>query len=216
MYIFKKLSTVKNSILILMISFLTTSFLYKAGAQSAVYTIKIAGVQIGTMNAAHTNANNMDYYKLVSNVGINFLMKIKVHYETFDTYRDNVLIDATVNSLINGRRYLSKTIWNGKNYVINCVSHKYFYADSARTQPIIFSVSKIYFVKPPENTEVFAETYGKISKIRYIETNKLVFEITNSQQIYNYNNLGSLINVEVVNSLKNFQIDRNVKSQGGQ
>jgi len=182
-----------------------------AKGESYICSIKVGGIKIGTLNASHLKINNIDYYSIVSRVEINLMMKIKVHYTTLSSYKDNKLMESTVVSLINGKRYQSKTLWNGNKYLINCSTYKYSYSDSSRTSPIYWSVSKLYFEKPRANSEVFAETYGKINVLTELNPNQFKFEIPKSKQIYKYDKNNSIESVEMINLIKNFEVIKHSK-----
>lgn len=177
-------------------------------AETLTYKIKLAGFNIGTLNATHVKVKNIDYYSVTSDVSVNLMIKIKVYYATVSVYMDNKLLESKVNSLVNGKQYVSTTKWDGNLYKINCNTYKYAYADSSRSEPINWSVSKLYFEKPKQGTEVFAETYGKISQLQSEGNNQLRFEIPKSRQIYYYSEGGELINVEMINSIKNFNVTK--------
>lgn len=184
------------------------SFLLHIGAQALTqnYVIKLGGISIGKLNATHVNKGPTDYYAITSDVSFNLLFKIRIHYKTIAVYKNNVLVESLVKSLVNGKQYSSKTIWNGERYKIDCNTHKYSYSDTSRTEPIKWSVSKLYFDKPKVEDEVFAETYGRISKLSDEGNNEFRFEIPNSKQIYRYSLNSELINVEMINSIKNFNV----------
>lgn len=170
--------------------------------------IKLAGFKIGSLTAWHENKSGFDQYCLVSDVEINFIMKIKIFYKTVSIYKDNILISSKVSSIIGKSNYSSDTYWDGKKYIINCNTYKYSYRDSSITNPITWSVSKLYFQKPQFNSYVFAETYGKLVKL-VKNDGVFVLEIPKSKQVYFYNELGLFTRVEMFNAIKNFEISRN-------
>ena len=170
------------------------------------YQIKLAGFKIGTLQASHYKMNNVDYYSIISDVSVNLLVKVKVYYKTVSIYKNNMLMESIVNSLINGKQYYSTTKWNGSRYMIDCNSHKYKYSDTTRSKPIHFSVSKLYFEKPTHQNEIYAENYGLASLIQSQKNNQFLFEIPNSKQIYYYSTINELDRVEIINSIKNFEV----------
>lgn len=172
------------------------------------YKITLAGFNIGTLSATHVQVKNIDYYSIVSNVSVNLIIKVKVYYKTVSVYKDSKLIESTVNSLVNGKSFESNTLWDGKHYKINCNTHKYTYVDSSRIEPIKWSVSKLYFEKPAKGDEVYAETYGKLSLLKFEKDNYFLFEIAKSKQVYHYLETGELSEVEMINSIKNFNVKK--------
>lgn len=183
-------------------------FVFNAiNAETIGYTIKLGGFKIGTLNTTHIKKGKIDYYSVISNVEVNLIFKIKVYYKTVSIYNDNKLIESKVNSSVNGDSYTSNTVWDGRKYKIDCNAYKYSYSDSSRTEPINWSVSKLYFEKPEVDTEVYAETYGKFSEFKKEKNNQFRFEVANpkSKQIYYYND-SLLGKVEMINSIKNFEI----------
>ncbi len=176
-------------------------------AENISCIIKLGGFKIGTLSAVHLTVKNMDYYTIVSNVEVNLLIKVKVFYKTETIYKDGVLIQSNVSSIVNGKAYTSKTIWNGIRYMINCETHKYQFSDTTRTSPINWSVSKLYFSKPEDKTEVFAETYGRTNHLVLNKDGGFLFEIPNSKQQYSYTK-NDFFGVEMINAIKNFKVIR--------
>lgn len=183
---------------------------YTINAETISYTIKLGGFKIGTLNTVHIKKGKIDYYSVISNVEVNLIFKIKVYYKTISIYNDDKLIESKVNSSVNGNSYTSNTVWDGRKYKIDCNAYKYSYYDSSRTEAINWSVSKLYFEKPEVCTEVYAETYGRFSEFKKEKNNQFRFEVLNpkSKQIYYYNDT-LLGKVEMINSIKNFEIVRN-------
>lgn len=175
-------------------------------SETQSYQIKLAGFNIGTLNATHVKVKNIDYYTITSNVSVNLFVKVKVYYKTITIYKDNKLVESKVNSLVNGKQYYSTTLWDGHCYKINCNTYKYTFTDSSRTESINWSVSKLYFEKPIAGAEVYAETYGKLSQLKLEKNNQLRFEIPKSKQIYYYSEDGELTSVEMINAIKNFNL----------
>lgn len=176
-------------------------------AENISCIIKLGGFKIGTLSAVHITVKNMDYYTIVSNVEVNLIIKVKVFYKTESIYKDGVLIQSNVSSIVNGKPYTSKTIWNGARYIINCETHKYQFSDTTRTSPINWSVSKLYFSKPDDKTEVFAETYGRTNHLVLNKDGIFLFEIPNSKQQYSYTK-NDFFGVEMINAIKNFKVIR--------
>lgn len=177
-------------------------------AETISYAIKLGGFKIGSLSTTHIKKGNIDYYSVISNVEVNLIFKIKVYYKTVSVYNNKQLIESKVSSNVNGKSYASNTIWDGKKYKINCNAHKYSFADSSRTEPIYWSVSKLYFEKPEEGAEVYAETYGRVSEFKKEKNNQFRIEVQENKQIYYYNDT-LLGKVEMINSIKNFEIERN-------
>jgi hypothetical protein len=177
-------------------------------SETSNYEITLAGFKIGTLSATHVKVKNIDYYSIVSNVSVNLLFKVQVYYKTVSVYRDDKLIESKVNSLVNGKNFISNTVWDGKKYKINCNTYKYTYSDSSRIEPIKWSVSKLYFERPTSGTEVYAETYGRLSALKLERENQFRFEIPKSKQIYYYSKDGYLTEVEMINSVKNFKVTK--------
>ena len=177
-------------------------------AETVKCLIKLAGLKIGTLIAQHEKVKEMDCYYMVSDVEISFLFKIKIYYKTVSIYKNDELINSKVSSIVGNSNYTSNTYWDGKKYIINCNTYKYSYYDTSITEPIKWSVSKLYFQRPKADDCVYAETYGKLSKLK-TEYNALLFEIPKSKQRYYYNAEGLFTKVEMINSIKNFEVVKN-------
>ncbi len=194
-----KISSLKIVAILFLINFCAYS-------ETQSFQIKLAGFNIGSLSATHIKVKNIDYYSITSNVSFNLIVNVKVFYKTVSIYKDSLLIQSTVNSIVNGKSYISSTLWDGRKYKMDCSTYKYSFSDSTRKEPIYWSVSKLYFEKPTEGVEVYAETYGRLSQLQMEKKNKLRFEIPKSKQIYHYNEDGKLRDVEMINTIKNFNV----------
>lgn len=196
------LDTFKRNIIILGFCF----SVFASKAETKVFDIKLAGMNIGKVYASHTVKDDIDYYSITGSVELNLFISIKITYQTLSVFKNNKLIESMVTSNVNGTKYSSTTKWTGDNYIINCNAYNYQYSDSSKTTPINYSVSKLYFDKPSAGKEIYAETYGLLGEIKPIHGGEMKFEIPKSQIIFHYDKTGNLVNVEMVNPVKNFEI----------
>ncbi len=178
-----------------------------AQAQDKVFVIKMAGIKIGKLHAYHIKNSSFDYYVTHSTVDFSVILKIKADIKTESLYHNGVLIKAMVNSTLNGVPYASKTVWNKDHYTIDCRTYKYTYKDSTLTKPIHWTASKLYFEIPSAGDEVFTESYGKLGMLTETGKNTLKMTSPKSKQTYYYNAEHSkLLRIEVINSIKNFDM----------
>lgn len=176
-------------------------------AQEKNFLIKMAGIRIGRLQAYHMRNNGFDYYVTHSVVDFSVILKIKADVRTEALYRNGVLLNASVNSCLNGAKYQSKTVWDKDHYNINCHTYKYDYADSTLTKPIHWTASRLYFDIPSAGDEVYTESYGKLGILT--ETARYALRMTSpkSRQTYYYNaERSKLLRIEVINSIKNFDL----------
>jgi hypothetical protein len=118
-----------------------------------------------------------------------------------------MLIKSVVTSTINGKPYLSQTIWKKNHYWIECHARNYNYTDTTLTHPIKWSASKLYFDVPPPGASVYAESYGVMGVLEEVEKNALQMTTPESRQIYYYDEgFIRLRKIEVVNKIKNFDM----------
>lgn len=178
-----------------------------SGAQDKSFTIKVAGIKIGRLEAYHMRNSGFDYYVTHSVVDVSVILKIKADVRTESLYHNGVLLKATVNSSLNGAHYQSKTVWEKDHYIINCHTYKYDYRDSSLTKPIYWTASKLYFEIPAAGDEVFTESYGTLGVLSEGPKNSLRMSSPKSKQTYYYNaERNCLQKIEVVNSIKNFDL----------
>lgn len=176
-------------------------------AQDKVFIIKMAGIKIGKLQAYHIKNSGFDYYVTHSTVDFSVILKIKADIKTESLYQNGVLIKAVVNSTLNGIPYSSKTIWEKDHYNIDCRTYKYTYKDSTLTKPIHWTASKLYFEIPTAGDEVFTESYGKMGILTENGKNNLKMTSPKSKQTYYYNaDHSKLLRIEVINSVKNFDM----------
>ena len=176
-------------------------------AQTRAFTLKVAGIKIGRLEAYHIKNSSFDYYVTHSTVNFSILLKLKADVKTESLYHEGVLLKATVNSSLNGIAYSSKTIWKKDHYDIDCRTYKYVYKDTTLTKHIKWSAGKLYFEIPKPGDEVYTESYGKLGVLT--ETGKSALKMTSpqSKQIYYYNaDFSKLLKIEVVNGIKNFEM----------
>lgn len=178
-----------------------------AAAQDKVFSIKMAGIRIGKLEAYHIKNSGFDYYVTHSTVDFSVILKIKADVKTESLYHNGVLIKAVVNSTLNGIPYSSKTTWEKDHYNIDCHTYKYNYKDSTLTRPIHWTASKLYFEIPAAGDEVFTESYGRLGVLTETGKNNLRMTSPKSKQTYYYNaGHNKLLKIEVINSIKNFEM----------
>ena len=176
----------------------------KACSQTKLFTLKAIGIKIGKLEACHIKNNAFDYY--VTHSKVDFIT-IKADVKTEALYQNGVLIKATVTSTINTQPYTSKTIWKKDHYDIDCHTRKYNYKDTTVTSPIKWSASKLYFETPVPGVQIYTESYGIVGPLIEVKKNTLKMTTPESKQIYYYNSdYSKLLKIEVVNSIKNFDM----------
>ena len=179
-------------------------FYGKGFAQTKTFTLKTLGLKVGKLEACHVAKNKIDIY--ASHSTIEFIT-LKADVKTESIYQNGILIKATVNSIINGEPYSSKTLWVKDRYVIDCHARNYTYSDTTLTKPIRWSAGKLYFEIPAAGVEVYTESYGKLGTLDEVKKNGLKMTTPESKQIYHYNSTyNELLKIEVINNIKNFDM----------
>lgn len=172
--------------------------------QTKFFTLKALGLKIGKLEAAHLKKDNIDIY--VAHSMIDFIT-VKADVKTEAIYQNDILIKATVNTIINGQSYVSRTVWKKDHYDIDCHTRKYNYRDTTLTQPIHWSAGRLYFEIPKKGDGVYTETYGKMGILEEVKSNGLKMTTPDSKQIYYYDaDYTKLLKIEVINSTKNFEM----------
>ena len=175
-----------------------------ARAQTKSFTLKAMGIKIGKLEAYHLKKGIFNYYATHSTVDF---VTIKADVKTEAIYENGMLIRAIVTSKINGEVYSSKTFWKKDHYDIDCHARKYDYRDTTLSKPIKWSAGKLYFEIGKPGVEVYTETYGKLGVLEETKKNSLKMTTPESKQIYYYSaDHSQLLKIEVVNSIKNFDM----------
>ncbi len=192
---------------IIIILYLTIFALRPVSAQNRSFTLKVAGIKIGMLEAYHLKNKSFDYYVTRSTVNFSFIMSLKADIKTESLYNDGVLLKATVTSTLNGTPYISRTVWKKNHYDIDCNTYKYTYKDTTLTKPIKWSAGKLYFEIPVAGDEVYTESYGKLGVLTQTGKHALKMTSPKSKQVYYYSddNL-KILKIEVVNGVKNFDM----------
>lgn len=177
---------------------------YQAFSQNKNFIIKTLGVKIGKLEAYHTSKNNYDSY--ISHSNIDFIT-IQADVKTEAIYQNDILIKAVVTSTINGKQYVSQTLWKKDHYQIDCHARDYNHIDSTLTTPIKWSAGKLYFEIPKKGDAVYTESYGVMGVLEETKENALKMTTPESKQIYHYNHdYSQLLKIEVINDIKNFEM----------
>lgn len=175
-----------------------------APAQTKSFTLKAMGIKIGKLEAYHLKKGIFNYYATHSTVDF---VTIKADVKTEAIYENGMLIRAIVTSKINGEIYSSKTFWKKDHYDIDCHARKYDYRDTTLSKPIKWSTGKLYFEIGKPGVETYTETYGKLGILEETKKNSLKMTTPESKQIYYYSeDYSKLLKIEVVNSIKNFDM----------
>jgi hypothetical protein len=177
---------------------------YQVFSQTKNFTLKTLGMKIGKLEAHHSSKNNFEVF--VSHSTIDFIT-IEANVKTEAIYQNGTLIKAVVTSTINGKSYLSQTVWKKDHYQIDCHARDYNYTDSTLTTPIKWSAGKLYFEIPSKGDAVYTESYGVMGVLEETKKNALKMTTPESKQIYYYNNEHTeLLRIEVINDIKNFEM----------
>lgn len=176
-------------------------------SQTKTFTIKVAGFKMGNLDAYHVKNNDYDLYVTHSVFDFSVLIKVKADVKTEAVYYKGVLIKSTVNSILNGTPYSSKTVWKTNHYDIDCHTYKYNYTDTTLTKPIKWSAGRLYFDIAPVGDEVYTESYGKLGVLTKTGNHAIKMTSPDSKQIYYYNDANTeILKIEVINNIKNFEM----------
>ena len=184
--------------------FIFTLISFQVFSQTKHFTLKTLGLKIGKLEVYRNSKNNFDSFVSLSSIDF---ITIKADVKTEAIYQNGVLIKSVVTSTINGQSYLSQTLWKKDHYQIDCHARDYNYSDSTLTTPIRWSAGKLYFEIPNKGDAVYAESYGVMGVLEETKKNALKMTTPESKQIYYYNNDNTeLLRIEVINSIKNFEM----------
>lgn len=176
----------------------------KLCSQSYRYKIEIAGIHIGDMNVSKTVKDSITTYQFQSKVKFWLFGTVHVNHDIKTEYKNNQLMTCQSNSLVNGTNYKSSIKWTGTYYDIDAHTYKYDYVGQLH-EPIHWSVTRLYFDEPVNQTRIFAENYGVWAETKLKGRGHYEVKVINSYNQY-YFQSGFLYKVMMDNKVKNFSM----------
>ncbi|WP_128546093.1 DUF6134 family protein [Larkinella soli] len=175
-------------------------------ATTVKHAIEIAGLRIGTQVSTHTVSGATHHYTQTSNVEFWFFGKIRINYKTSTRTDARQLLRSEVEAHTNRGDFLTTTAWQDDHYDIRADQYKYTYK-STETQPIDFSLTRMYFEEPVGRKRVYAEYFGKFATIEPTRKGSYIVRIEDREDEYFYEK-GQLVKIVKENSVKNFILKR--------
>ena len=172
--------------------------------QSYEYKIEIAGIRIGDLNVSKSFKDSITTYQFQSKVKFWLFGTVHVNHEITTTYKNNQLMTCLSNSLVNGTTYKSSVKWNGTYYDIDAHTYQYDFVGKI-FEPIHWSVTRIYFDEPVNQTRIFSENYGVWAETKLLKRGIYEVQVNKSHNKY-YFQSGFLYKIVMDNKVKNFTI----------
>lgn len=160
-------------------------------AQSATrnYDLKVAGIQVGNLQASKQIQGSQEIYTADSEALIRFFGKhsLKTHLEV--VYENDTLKSSTNIMWKDGELYDEISVKNtGENYQVIANGK-----ESILNHPINYSSVRLYFDQPTTIQEVFIEPDGAFTKIIATKSNEFRYiEKGKKTNKYTYNSAGVL------------------------
>ena len=177
-------------------------FQLKILSQTYHYKVEISGIHIGDMNVSRTVKDSITTYIFQSKVKFWLFGTAHINHYIKTEYKKKQLMTCQSTSLVNGTNYKSSIKWTGTYYDIDAHAYKYDYVGKLY-EPIYWSVTKLYFDEPVNQTRIFAENSGVWAEIKLKERGHYEVKVINSYNQY-YFQSGFLYKVMMDNNVKNF------------
>jgi hypothetical protein len=170
------------------------------------YTISLAGIDIGEMQATRIQRDSITRYRLVSKVSFWLFVRVNVEHTIVSEYHHDVLVSTISTSKSNRGNFQSTVIKNHDHYVVKASSHKY-QLDTVIRKPIKYNVVRLYFEKPTGITEILADTYGILAPAHFAEKDMLVTNVLGNKNKF-YFRSNDLLRAVMYSTVKNYEIRR--------
>lgn len=171
------------------------------------YAIEVAGLRVGTMTATRQpQAGTAEaVYTLTSDVKANFLFyHLKIYYQVINRVHDGKLRLSTVEAHTNQGNFASRAEWKQDHYDIVARQYKHDYR-ATEWQPILYSVTDLFFSEPGNQPRAFAEYFGDYFSLSRVSQGVYRASRAGREDEYHYAN-GQLVLLIKKNPLKNFVI----------
>lgn len=196
-----------------MISFIF-SFLFLLSAEDRAsrepvneFDIKVSGISIGNIKGYHeVNSDSTKSYVLKTQVDIWFFINIRFEQEVTTRYQNDILVLSEVETISNKGIFTSRAIRKKDRYYIDANAYQHSLKREFR-QLLRYSVARLFFEKPTENSFVLTDTYGEIVKMEKINGHKFVIRANGSTQYYTYKG-NELQFVQVTTDLIDYRIEK--------
>ncbi|MGA0559929.1 DUF6134 family protein [Larkinella sp. VNQ87] len=176
--------------------------------QTRKYDIEVAGLRIGNMHITQTSSPTALVYDLISDVEFWFFGKIKVYYKTVSRHdpATRQLLRSDTDAKTSRGNYQTDIVWQNGRYDINANQYKY-QRKATDSQPIEFTISRLYFEEPVGLNRVFAEYFGNYASVEPTKKGSYRVRIDDREDEYFYEK-GQLVRIVKKNPIKNYTIRR--------
>lgn len=174
-------------------------------ASIRVFDVRIAGFKIGELKATKTILNDsVTQYGLFSEVNFWFFRRVKISYSNISSFLHNQMMTSEVNTESSKGKFRTTSRWNIDRYIISVNAWQY-QKDTIIHQPIRFNVARMYFEKPPINTQVYSDGYGILSVAIPEDRNCYRLDIRGSKNKYFFQE-AILEKASMDSPIKNYEI----------
>jgi hypothetical protein len=170
------------------------------------FTISLAGIDIGEMQATRLVSDTITRYRLVSKVSFWFFVRVIVEHTIVSEYHRDVLYSTISTSKSNKGNFQSTVVRNKDHYIVKAASHKYS-LDTIIQGPIKFNVARLYFDKPVGVREILADTYGVLASARFSEKDLLITDVLGNKNKFYFRNT-DLERAVMYSTVKNYEVKR--------
>jgi len=170
------------------------------------FSISVAGITIGEMNAVKSQKGDKDRYQLESKVDFWFFGKIKAHVTTDAYYGRQQFLESTMHTHTNKGEFVTTIEWKDGHYHIDAESYKYEHRDKV-SGAMAYSGIKLFFQEPRGISEIMNEHYGMVAQLKSLGKNTYEVHVAGNTNKYFYEN-GQLVRAVMEHPIKNYVVKR--------
>lgn len=173
--------------------------------QTRLYTIKVAGFNIGEVTAVTFQKDSLVYYNMKSIVDFWLLFRVRIDYSVESIFYKDQLYSSTVITHSSKGDFESITVWKKDHYDVRVNTYKYK-KDTLIYKPIYCNMVKLFFEKPKNSQQIYADNFGILTQVESSGKNDaLIVAVLGNNNTYYFNN-NSLEKAEMYNPFKNYLI----------
>lgn len=175
--------------------------------QVNVFSIRKAGIKIGTLTATSTHEGSHVFYSLASNSSMWMGTKVWVNFSLKCVYDRNKLFKADMETHSSKGNYVSWIRWKGDHYEYDVRSYKRTKAGRL-PMPVDFSLVKMYFSEPQlTRRHALSENHAEMVKVASMGDHVYNAYVNETPNVYHYRN-GKLMKADLSSSSFEYTLER--------
>jgi hypothetical protein len=176
--------------------FILSSPLY---SQILQYDVVKGSKKLGEMRIERKLDDGLEEIKINSEVTYRILLAVTIRYKMYEKFRNGRLVwGNAISTLAGNTQKQSKIEKQGESFTLTLDG-----TENTWDEPILFSVSQIYFYEPEDGQRVFSQQFGRYLEFEKVDDHKYLMSSPDGDNYYTYRD-GVCVDVRVIRDFARF------------